>query len=136
MALASHQCAKKGGTHMEWVITLNEEKQYAEVVTGGVADRDGSLEMAKDISRVLSKTKIKKILIDHRNIRAVSGGIVEVYQRPQELKEIGVISGIKVAEVVKADHKSFFRFLETVCVNRGFIFLTFDNEKSALEWLL
>jgi len=51
---------------MEWTITLNEESQYAEIVTSGIADRDGSLAMAKAISIALSKTKIKKMLIDHR----------------------------------------------------------------------
>ena len=45
---------------MEWTITLNEEKQYAEIVTIGIADRDGSLDMAKAISKALNKNKIKK----------------------------------------------------------------------------
>ena len=121
---------------MEWTITLDEVNHYAEIVTGGLADRNGSLEMAKDISRVLAPAKIKKILIDHRNIKAVSGGAVEIYQRPKEFKEIGVVTGIKVAEVVKAEHKAFFRFIETVCVNRGFFFLIFDDRRSALNWLL
>jgi len=127
---------QRGDTMMEWTITLDEANHYAEIVTGGLADRNGSLEMAKDISRVLAPAKIKKILIDHRNIKAVSGGTVEVYQRPKEFKEIGVVAGIKVAEVVKAEHMAFFRFLETVCVNRGFFFLTFEDRKSALKWLL
>jgi hypothetical protein len=126
----------KWSENMEWAITLNEENQYAEIVTGGVADRQGSLEMAKEISMILSEKGIKKLLIDHRNIRAVSGGTVEIYQRSIELKETGVIPGIKVAEVVKADFKAFFRFLETVCVNRGFLFSTFYDKNSALKWLL
>ena len=121
---------------MEWTITLHEEKQYAEIVTEGVADRNGSLDMAKEIFRVSSEAKIKKLIIDHRNIRAVSGGTVEVYKRPKELKQVGMIPGIKVAEIVKADHRAFFRFLETVCINRGFLFLTFEDKKSALKWLL
>ncbi|MGD9368880.1 MAG: hypothetical protein PVH87_24465 [Desulfobacteraceae bacterium] len=121
---------------MEWTITLNEENQYAEIVTCGIADRDGSREMAKEISMALSKAKIKKILIDHRNISAVSGEAAEIYDRPKEFKEIGAVQGIKVAEVVKADHKAFFHFLETVCVNRGYLFSIFDDKKSALGWLL
>mgnify|MGYP003565253679 CR=1 FL=1 len=121
---------------MEWSIALNEENQYAEVVTSRIADRDGSIEMAKEIAMVLSKVKIKKILIDHSNISAVSGGIEEIYHRPRELKEIGAPQGIQVAEIVKEDHKSFFRFLETVCVNRGYIFSIFNDKKSAVGWLL
>jgi hypothetical protein len=130
------QCTKNGFTNMEWTIALNKEDQYAEILTSGVADRDGSIEMAKEISKILSKTKIKKLLIDHRNIRATSGKIVEIYQRPQEFKKIGVIQDIKVAEVVKADHKEFFHFLQTVCMNRGYKFFIFDDKKSALKWLL
>jgi len=45
---------------MQWTITLNEESQYAQVVTGGIADRDGSLGMAKAISMTLSKKRIKR----------------------------------------------------------------------------
>jgi hypothetical protein len=121
---------------MEWSITLNEEKQYVEIVTNGVADREGSLRMAKAISAALQKMKIEKILIDHRNISEVSGGTLEIYKRPTEFKKIGVIQTVKIAEVVKPEHKDFFSFLETVCVNFGFIFSVFHDRDSALEWLI
>ena len=121
---------------MEWIITLNEENQYVEVVTSGVADRDGSIDMAKAITIAMSKNRIKKALIDHRDINSVSGGIVEIYNRPKGFEEIGASQGIMVAEVVKPEHKEFFNFLETVCVNRGYLFSIFENRNSALEWLL
>ena len=121
---------------MEWTITINEEKQYTEVVTSGIADRDGSLNMAKAISLAMRKRKLTRVLIDHRKIIALSGGTVEIYNRPSEYDQIGMILGIKVAEVVKPEHKQFFNFLETVCLNRGFMFLTFDDKKNALQWLL
>jgi hypothetical protein len=120
---------------MEWTITLNEENLYVEIVTSGVADREGSLEMVKAISSALSKTQILKVLIDHRNISRVSGRAADIYNRPMEFKAIGVIRGIKVALVVKPEHKEFFIFFETVCVNRGYRFALFDDKKSALEWL-
>ncbi len=121
---------------MEWTITLNEENQYAEIVTRGIADGDGSKEMAQEISMVLRKAKIKKVLIDHSHISEVSGGILETYQRPRELRDAGAVHGIHVAEVVKEEHKAFFGFLETVCVNRGYIFSIFNDKQSALDWLL
>jgi hypothetical protein len=86
--------------------------------------------------RKFLEKKITKALIDHRNINSVSGGTLEVYERPKQFKEIGVIHGIKVAEVVKPEHKEFSNFLETVCVNRGYAFSIFNDQKSALEWLL
>lgn len=120
---------------MEWSITLNEEKQYVEIVTSGVADKEGSLRMAKAISTALQKMKIEKILIDYRNISEVSGGTSEIYQRPTDFKEIGVIQNVKIAEVVKPEHNEVFSFLETVCVNFGYIFSVFHDRNSALEWL-
>ena len=121
---------------MEWTISLNEDRHYAEVVTSGTADNVGSLAMVKAFSTTLGEIKIKRVLIDHRNINYVSGGTVDVYNRPKAFEEMGVFHNIKVAEVVKPEHRKFFDFLETVCVNRGYDFSIFEDEKSALEWLL
>ena len=45
---------------MEWTININEEEQYAEVITNGIADKTRSLAMVKAISMALSTTTIKK----------------------------------------------------------------------------
>jgi len=104
---------------MEWPIKLHEDQHYAVVVTDGIADKEGSLAMVKAIAAALRETKIKRVLIDYRNISKVSGGAVDVYNRPREFEEMGLLTNIKVAEVVNPEHKKFFDFLETVCVNRG-----------------
>lgn len=121
---------------MEWTITLHEDGQYAEVVTKGIADKDGSLAMVKAIATALSATTIKRVLIDHTHISEVSGEIVDIYYRPDELNKIGVDHNIMVAEVVKSENRGFFEFLETVCVNRGYSFSVFDDKKAAVKWLL
>ena len=112
---------------MEWTIIFNEEKQYVEVVTSGVADREGSLNMAKAISKAMIGKKIKKALIDHTDISSVSGKVLEIYNRPKEFDEIDIIPGFKIAEVVKPEYEEFFKFLETVFVNRGFLFSIFEK---------
>ena len=121
---------------MEWTITINEEPQYLEVITGGIADKTGSLSMVKEIIATMGDSKLKKLLINHENICSVSGDMVDVYSRPKEFQEMGVAHEVRVAEVVKPEHKSFFQFLELVCVNRGFEFSIFDDKESALDWLL
>ena len=121
---------------MNWTIKINEKDKYAEVDTSGDADKVGSLNMVKDIMTVLSQKKIKRILIDHRNIESVSGDALDVYDRPKEFKKIGVIPGIKVAEVVKPEHMEFFYFVETIYRNRGYQLTIFPDHASALEWLL
>ena len=50
---------------MEWTINIDEEKRYAEIVTSGVADMTGSLNMAKAIATSLGIHAISKILIVH-----------------------------------------------------------------------
>ena len=121
---------------MNWTIKINEKDKYAEVDTSGDADKVGSLNMVKDIMTVLSQKKIKRILIDHRNIESVSGDALDVYDRPKEFEKIGIFPGIKVAEVVKPEHEEFFCFLETVFRNRGYQFTVFLEYESAIEWLL
>ncbi|MCW8850484.1 MAG: hypothetical protein OQJ81_10940 [Melioribacteraceae bacterium] len=61
---------------------------------------------------------------------------MEVYDRPKLFKLIGVILGIKIAEIIKPDHLNHFRFLRTVCINSGFSFAIFYDRENALEWLL
>ena len=124
------------GRKMNWTIKINEEDRYVEIVTSGYADKEGSLNMVKDTMAASGRSKIKKILIDHSNIDSVSGEALEIYDRPKELEKIGVIHGIKVAEVVKPEHDEFFYFLETVCRNRGYQFSIFFDYNSAMEWLL
>jgi hypothetical protein len=121
---------------MEWTITQHTDDGYAEIVTQGIADKESSLAMAKACSDELRKSNITKILIDHSNISKVSGGIVDVYNRPKEMKKIGVSFDIKIAEIVRPEHKEFFKFLETVAVNRGFQFSIFLDREAALHWLL
>ncbi len=121
---------------MEWTITVNEENQYIEVVTSGIADLDGSLNMAKAIPLALSNYKIKKILIDHRNITSVSGRVADVYSRQKQFQDMGVVQGIKIAEVIRPEHADFFKFFELVCINRGYLFSVFNEKESALGWLL
>lgn len=121
---------------MEWTITLNEKDRYAEVITSGIVDREGSMRMIQSIASAMADKDFKKVLIDHTNIDSVSGEIVDAYYRPKQLSEIRLVPGIKVAVVIKPDYREFFSFLETVFVNCGFLFSIHEDKKSALEWLL
>ena len=127
---------KVKGESMEWTITVNEENQYVEVVTSGIADSDGSLNMAKAIPLAISNYKIKKILIDHRNITSASGRVADVYSRQKQFQDMGIVQGIKIAEIIKPEHTDFFKFFELVCKNRGYSFSVFNEKESALSWLL
>lgn len=119
---------------MEWKITDHED--YIEIITCGIADKKSSLEMAKAIMSTMKNSKATRALIDHRDLETVSGDVIDIYERPRIFKIIGVIWGIRVAEIIKPDHQEHFKFLETVCVNQGYRFSTFHEKDPALKWLL
>ncbi len=119
---------------MEWEITVH--KNYIEVVTHGVADGKSSLKMAQEITNAMRSNRSTKALVDHSGLEAVTGHIVDIYERPRIFKIIGVLWGIKIAEVVKPEHQEHFKFLETVCINQGYQFSIFREKDQALKWLL
>lgn len=120
---------------MNWEIIIHESPRYLEVVTSGIADKEGSLEMAKNISENMRKNRITRALIDHRNLAAVEGKIIDIYDRPKAFRLIGVILGIRIAEVVKPEHERHFSFFETVCLNHGYKFAIFQQRGPAERWL-
>jgi hypothetical protein len=120
---------------MEWTISFLAEQQVAVIQTRGVADEAGSLEMAKDIIKCMGQYNTARLLIDHSELRAVSGKTINVYYRSQELRSMGVPVKVKIAEVILPAHREHFGFLETVCRNRGVDFAIFDDRESAMHWL-
>jgi hypothetical protein len=121
---------------MEWKIEIIDENKYIEVITSGIADTDGSLNMAKEIKNTMKANRITKALIDHRNLVSVTGDILDIYDRPKIFRIIGVILRIKIAEIIKPEHLEHFKFFETVCVNRGYQLFVFQDKEKALSWLL
>jgi hypothetical protein len=121
---------------MEWELIVHKEEKYIEIITQGFADYDGSINMAKFITETMRNNRIKKGLIDHRNITGLSGKTIDIYYRPKALKLIGLLFGIKIAEVIKPEHIEHFRFFETVCRNQGFTISIFQEKTEALKWLL
>lgn len=85
---------------MEWKIAVNDEDQYVEVITGGIADNDGSLDMVKAIAHTMGTHRITRALIDHRDLVSVTGDVADVYNRPKLFKIIGIIMRIKIAELI------------------------------------
>jgi hypothetical protein len=121
---------------MECELIVHKEEGYIEIITKGLADKDSSLLMATTITENMRKNRITKVLIDHCKIDSVTGQVLDVYNRPKMLKVIGAIMQIRIAEVIKPEHREHFRFFETVCLNQGFRVSIFQERDKALEWLL
>jgi|WetSurMetagenome_2_1015567.scaffolds.fasta_scaffold26609_2 hypothetical protein len=121
---------------MDWEITIHSDHKYIEIVTKGILDKDSSMDMAKKIAETMRQYKTTKALIDHRNVINISGRVMDVYERPKIFRIVGMILGIRIAEIINPDQSGHFKFLETVCLNQGYSFLVFFDRTKALEWLL
>jgi hypothetical protein len=121
---------------MELEITIHAEHKFIEFVSRGVLDNESSMDMARTIAETMRHHRVTKAIIDHRNVTYVSGKVIEVYERPKLFRLLGIILGIKIAEIIKPEDLEHFKFLETVCLNSGYKFSVFYDRIKALEWLL
>ncbi len=121
---------------MEWDIRIQAEEKYLEVITRGDADHESSFRMAKALTETMRQKRITRVLIDHRQLESVSGGTIEIYHRPQLFRLIGIILGVKIAEIIPPEYLEHFHFFETVCRNQGFQIQIFQEKSPALNWLL
>ena len=121
---------------MECEITIHSDNKYIEIVTTGVLDKDSSMDMAKTIAATMRHNRVTKALIDHRNVTIIHGSVIDVYERPKIFRIMGILLGIKIAEIINPDHLEHFKFLETVCINQGYKFSIFYDKTDALQWLL
>ena len=121
---------------MEWNIVIHEKIGYVEVITRGIADTDGSMNMARAIAYTMRTHRMTKVLIDHGNIEGVAGTTIDIYDRPTMFILIGILLSIKIAEIINPEQWEHFQFFETVCRNRGYQLSVFEDKDKALKWLL
>jgi hypothetical protein len=121
---------------MQWKVTFHPEDKYAEIVTSGKADKEGSMEMVRELISELSQKNYFRALVDHSHLESVSGSITDVYYRPKETADMGAVRTVRIAEIIRREHEEHFKFLEVVFKNRGMNMEMFFDRESALRWLL
>jgi hypothetical protein len=120
---------------MEIKISFDADHKIVFVKTFGEVDAKSSNEMTGNIFSIMRKYDARRCLIDHSDIHFVSGKTLEVYQRPAQMIKLGIPFNVRVAAIIPEEYLDHFRFLETVCNNRGIGYKTFLDKESALEWL-
>ena len=120
---------------MEWNITLHDEPRYVEVLTSGVADKDGSLQMTRELIGVMRKNRTTRVLIDQRGIEKFVGQPRDIHRRPQIMKILGAFLDIRIAEIIKPEFREPFENLEAVFQSQGFKFRIFESRDDAGKWL-
>jgi hypothetical protein len=121
---------------MKWEIIEHPEDKFLEIITGGIADKDGSLSMAKEINKTMFAKRFLKVLIDHRKLISITGSILEIYERPKIFRVIGALLNIKIAEIINPEFRDHFDFLKTAGIIQGYRISVFENRNEAIRWLL
>jgi len=120
---------------MDVDISYLPDEQIVVVKTHGDADAKSSSEMVKSIMLAMKEHRALRCLLDHTEIHFVTGKTIEVFNRPEEIKNTGMPLNVKLAAVIPVNYREHFKFLETVCQNRGISYRVFENNHSALNWL-
>jgi len=91
----------------------------------------------KKVLRLVRSRNVNLILVDDQRAQNMASTL-ELFAMPAMYEELGAPRSAKVAIVMPQDSPSAadIRFLETVCVNRGFNVKIFGTEPAAIEWLL
>jgi hypothetical protein len=121
---------------MEWDIVFHDKEGYVEIITRGIADGDGTIDMAKALAQTMKNNRVTRALIDHRNVESVVGGTSGIYNRPKIFRFVGLTLGIKIAEIIRPEHAEHFKFFEAVCHDHGYRLSVFQDKDEALTWLL
>ena len=120
---------------MEATISYIPEDQIVIVKTHGDADVKSTSEMVKSIMTAMKEHHSVRCLLDHTEIHFNLGKTIEVFNRPEEIKNSGMPLTVKLAAVIPDHYKEHFNFLETVCTNRGIHYRVFEKSASAINWL-
>ena len=121
---------------MEWNILEHNDDGYVEIVTNGVADGEGSMKMAKALAEIMQAHRLTKALIDHRNVEYVIGNKAVFDERPKAFRGAAPDLGIKIAEIIRPEHRGHFQYLETIFTQLGHQVSIFQEKDPALAWLL
>ena len=123
--------------NMDYQLDIIENDEYVTAKLSGVRRPTSLLEAAVKTTAYCKQNGIHHLLID---IRGMSGGLdtIETY----EVAGQGLPSQPNARRLIRSailDHSENLeriRFFETVAINRGLTVKVFDDEETAVRWLL
>ena len=124
-----------GLSSVEWQIDLLREQEIVHVQVTGVADVDSANAMVSEAFSAATKWNCTRFLVDGPDVD-FSLGNVEIYDRPEALKDHGILPGRHSLAYVFSGQMDKMRFFENVLRNRGFTARIFSDVESATEWLI
>ncbi len=118
---------------MSYSVKYSEKRDNVEVNVLKIVSTDLTEELVTETVKLARKNKCNSFLFDARNA-ILKADIWATYKLFALLDKMGFKKDDKIVLLIEK-HKPLFRFAETVAVNRGWNFLSVDNEEEAQEWL-
>ena len=118
---------------MPWVIGYDESTRILTITTSDFYDSTVARQMLGELKHALTHHGAHRVLIDQQKaeIRLTFSDLIN---RTDLYKAIGIPPSTKTALVFRVIVDDY-RFLEDVCVNRGYQLKIFDNFENAVRWL-
>ena len=118
-------------------IDFLDEVQAVRVVSHGVRSSDNKDTMVLDALAEAARRACRKFLVDDRGVD-LRVAFIELYERPQQLKALGVKADMRVAIAYAATspRAADYRFFEDVCTNNALpLVRVFADYDASLDWL-
>jgi hypothetical protein len=114
-----------------------EDDAAVSITAHGIRGRDNNDDMVLDALAEAARRGCRKFLVDDRlvDLRLT---FMDIYQRPQRLKELGLKADMRVAIAFAATspRAADYRFFENVCFNNGLpLMRVFSDYDQAQAWL-
>lgn len=123
---------------MSYDLTIEKKDDILWVTATGTRSMETVLGMSKDILTACVEKKVKKVLVDVRELEGRLSTIEGYEISNQHFPKMRDSSKITHGAIVDIDLKEYedsYRFFETVAVNRGFMLRIFSDPDQAIAWL-
>ncbi|MEJ2565116.1 MAG: hypothetical protein P8164_02010 [Gammaproteobacteria bacterium] len=120
---------------MEWEFHYHPEHNYLEIVISGALSSHELNQLAAERQNKLRELNCGKVLFDFSQVTGMLA-TAAIYHRPQEIAQLGILSGNRNAAVVPEIYWKDFKFMETVYRNQGYDLNVFLNKDEALAHLI
>jgi hypothetical protein len=121
---------------MDYKLAIETKNDVLWVKATGTRSRETVLDMSGDVLEACVKERVKKVLIDVRELqgRLLPKDSYDIAAKHfPKIRDPNVIT--QAALVDLEEFRDQYRFFENVAVNRGFNLRIFPNVEDALQWL-
>ncbi|MCX6640784.1 MAG: hypothetical protein NTW14_09930 [bacterium] len=118
---------------MSWTVEFVEDLGVVLARTEGKYDAKIGIEMLKEVNPLLREHSTNRLLIDLR-LAELQFSVADLFNRPDEYLELGLDRRLRTGLIFRELNENR-RFLETVCVNRGYNLKVFEDYDQAVQWV-